>query len=175
MKSLSWLDNKQRKSQASTLIGREPQSKNRDGIKGLQLRRCGTLRCGKLNSTHHGKLQRRSVLCTAALQYTNRSTRYTYPSFTVVCLLQQLCIWLLWPQYTSRSTWGIKNYLVYCSSSTAAAAIHKVPQYMRYYLVFFSVLRCRSTWDTAAPQLAAPVADPVRSVLQFESFYTVPN
>ena len=55
-----------------------------------------------------------------------------HPSCTVACVLRQLCVWLLWPQYTSRSIRGIKEYLVYCGS---AAARVDAPQFESFYTV----------------------------------------
>ena len=80
--------------------------------------------CGKLNSTQHGKLRQ-----------TQQALTHFYPSCAAAHVLRQLCIWLLWPQYTSRSTREIKKYLVYCGG--AAVGID-APQYKPFCTVPFS-------------------------------------
>ena len=79
-----------------------------------------------------------------------------------------------------RSTlWGNSSHLV------SSAAAHLLRRRSRWAAVDKSIhldlstasrlLRCRSRWEVAAPQLAAPVAAPVRISSQYEHFYTTPT
>ena len=56
------------------------------------------------NSTHHGKLQRCSILCTAAPQYTSRSTWDTTLTTCGLCNAAAIYLKVASPQYTSCST-----------------------------------------------------------------------
>ena len=104
-----------------------------DGIKGLQLRRCG-----KLNSTHPGKLWRSTQdtfypLCTAVAK--KESLMYCGASCTAAAAVDK-------PQYTRDSFF----YLVYCGAScTAAAAVGiDAPQFESFYTVPYFFLKKRA-------------------------------
>ena len=91
-----------------------------DGLKGLILRRCG-----KLNSTHTGKLQ--------LLQYMSRSTWDTfYPSCTTACVLRLMyCSDLPWnlgcqsTQAAVHELWKV-NFSNFSINTSYFAAVHKL-------------------------------------------------
>ena len=67
-----------------------------------------------------------------------------YPLCTAACVLRQLCIWLLWLQYTSSSSRGITNYSYRSTRDTAA------PQYTRHCSSAACRSSCRSSQNCAA-------------------------
>ena len=96
----------------------------RDGIKGLKLPRCG-----KLNFTYHGKLQRRSTRDTLlSLVYCGSCTAAKAAIYIVSHVLRQ-------PQQMSRST-RVTPFLLCGASCTAAAALGiDAPQFEPFYMV----------------------------------------
>ena len=95
-----------------------------DGIKGLQLRHCG-----KLNSTHHGKLQCRSRLYCGATVHEPQLTRESRVLRLVYC-----------GSYISRAAVHERLfffYLVYCGTLCTAVATVGIdaPQFESLYPV----------------------------------------